>query len=62
MKTNNIIDEIKSKLTGNKEQDVPYLHEQLRKYQRDNNLNNSQTAKHFKMSRNTLYKWKKNFK
>lgn len=36
MKNNNIIEEIKSKLTGNKEQDVPYLHEELRKYQKEN--------------------------
>lgn len=38
MKTNNIIEEIKSKLTGNKDQDVPYLHEELRKYQKENNF------------------------
>lgn len=33
MKSNSVIEEIKSKLTGSKEQDVPYLHEQLKKYQ-----------------------------
>lgn len=38
MKNNNIIEEIKSKLTGKKEEDVPYLHEELRKYQKENNF------------------------
>lgn len=38
MKTNNIIEVIKSKLTGNKEQDVLYLQEELRKYQKENNF------------------------
>lgn len=38
MKTNSIIEDIKSKLTGNKEQDVPYLHSELRKYQKENNF------------------------
>lgn len=28
-------------------------------YQKKNNLNNTQVAKHFKMSRNTIAKWKK---
>ncbi|CAD0224271.1 helix-turn-helix domain-containing protein [Chryseobacterium sp. D764] len=28
-------------------------------YQKDNNLNNTQTARHFKLSRNTLTKWKR---
>lgn len=27
------------------------------KYKQDNNLNNSQTANHFKLSRNTVTKW-----
>ncbi|MFP3675252.1 hypothetical protein SB724_20775, partial [Bacillus sp. SIMBA_031] len=31
------------------------------KYQKINNLNNVQTAIYFKISRNTLAKWKKNF-
>lgn len=30
-------------------------------YQKKNNLNNSQLAKHFKLSRNTICKWKKKF-
>lgn len=31
------------------------------KYQRENQLNNSQVANHFKMSRNTIASWKKIF-
>jgi hypothetical protein len=31
------------------------------KYQKDNNLNNTQLALHFKLSRNTVAKWKKMF-
>ena len=34
---------------------------EILKYQRENNLNNNQTAIHFKLSRNTLTKWKKAF-
>jgi len=30
-------------------------------FQKTNNLTNIQVAKHFKMSRNTIAKWKKNF-
>jgi DNA-binding transcriptional regulator YiaG len=30
-------------------------------YQKNNQLNNSQLASHFNMSRNTISKWKKNF-
>lgn len=30
-------------------------------YQKKHNLNNSQTARHFKLSRNTIAKWKKVF-
>lgn len=30
-------------------------------YQKKNNLNNSQLANHFKLSRNTITKWKKHF-
>jgi len=30
-------------------------------YQKKYNLNNSQTANHFKISRNTIAKWKKDF-
>jgi len=30
-------------------------------YQKKNNLNNSQLATHFKLSRNTIAKWRKNF-
>jgi len=30
-------------------------------YQRKNGLNNSQLAKHFNLSRNTITRWKKNF-
>ncbi|GAA4161085.1 hypothetical protein GCM10022217_26180 [Chryseobacterium ginsenosidimutans] len=41
-----------------------YDQESIRKileYQRKNKLNNSQTAIHFKLSRNTISKWKKTF-
>lgn len=38
MKNNNTIEEIKAKLTGNKEQDVPYLHEELKRCQKENNF------------------------
>lgn len=31
------------------------------KYQKDNQLNNLETAAHFKLSRNTIYVWKKKF-
>ncbi|WP_426474850.1 helix-turn-helix domain-containing protein [Chryseobacterium balustinum] len=31
------------------------------KYQRDNFLNNTQVALHFKLSRNTVSRWKKHF-
>ncbi|WPO89285.1 helix-turn-helix domain-containing protein [Chryseobacterium sp. HR92] len=31
-------------------------------YQKKNKLNNSQLALHFKLSRNTITKWKRNFK
>lgn len=31
-------------------------------YQAKNNLNNTQLANHFKLSRNTVAKWKKHFK
>lgn len=31
------------------------------RYQKENNLNNSQLASHFKLSRNTVAKWKKLF-
>lgn len=30
-------------------------------YQKNNNLNSSQLANHFKLSRNTMAKWKKMF-
>lgn len=30
-------------------------------YQKKNNLNDAQVSKHFKLSRNTLFKWKRNF-
>lgn len=30
-------------------------------YQKEQQLNNSQLASHFKLSRNTVAKWKKNF-
>lgn len=38
-----------------------YSHKSIQKilqYQKDNKLNNAETARHFKMSRNTLKKWK----
>ncbi|KMQ63508.1 transposase [Chryseobacterium sp. BLS98] len=31
------------------------------RYQKNNNMNNSETANHFKLSRNTVTKWKKIF-
>ncbi|AZA77305.1 helix-turn-helix domain-containing protein [Chryseobacterium sp. G0186] len=34
---------------------------QILEYQRDNKLNNSQLARHFKLSRNTITKWKNQF-
>lgn len=34
---------------------------QILEYQKKNNLNNSQLANHFKMSRNTIAKWKKQY-
>lgn len=37
--------------------DVAYILE----YQKKHNLNNTQLALHFKMSRNTIFKWKKAF-
>lgn len=38
MKNNEIIEQIKSKLTGNKELDIPYLEQEIRKYQNENNF------------------------
>lgn len=32
---------------------------QILKYQEDHNMNNTQLASHFKLSRNTIAKWKK---
>jgi hypothetical protein len=32
------------------------------KYQKDHNINNSLTSKYFRISRNTLYRWKKIYK
>ena len=34
---------------------------QILEYQKENNLNNTQLATHFKLSRNTVAKWKKLF-
>lgn len=34
---------------------------QILDYQKEHNLNNSQLANHFKLSRNTITKWKKMF-
>ncbi|WP_345203138.1 helix-turn-helix domain-containing protein [Chryseobacterium ginsengisoli] len=34
---------------------------QILEYQKKHNLNNSQLAKHFKLSRNTINKWKTQF-
>lgn len=34
---------------------------QILKYQQQNKLNNSQLARHFKLSRNTVTKWKNEF-
>ncbi|SUX46015.1 helix-turn-helix domain-containing protein [Chryseobacterium indoltheticum] len=34
---------------------------QMLKYQYDNKLSNSQLARHFKLSRNTVARWKKHF-
>lgn len=34
---------------------------QILEYQRENKLNNSQLARHFKLSRNTITKWKNQF-
>ncbi len=34
---------------------------QILDYQKKNNLNNTETAKHFKLSRNSIAKWKKTF-
>ena len=34
---------------------------EILEYQKKNNLSNSETARHFKMSRNTITKWKKLF-
>ena len=34
---------------------------QILEYQKKNKLNNSELAKHFKLSRNTVTKWKKQF-
>ncbi|WP_312992336.1 helix-turn-helix domain-containing protein [Chryseobacterium flavum] len=41
--------------------DVPSIL-QILKYQEKNNLSNSQLANHYKISRNTIAKWKKIFK
>ncbi|WP_294241676.1 helix-turn-helix domain-containing protein [uncultured Chryseobacterium sp.] len=43
-----------------KSYDIPTIHKILQ-YQRDQQLNNSQLARHFKLSRNTVTKWKKFF-
>jgi len=32
---------------------------QILQYQKKNNLNNAEVARHFKLSRNTLFRWKK---
>ena len=32
---------------------------EILQYQKNNNLNNNQLADHFKLSRNTITKWKK---
>jgi len=34
---------------------------EILRYQTQNNLNNSQTANHFNLSRNTVSKWRKHF-
>ncbi|MCS3529908.1 helix-turn-helix domain-containing protein [Chryseobacterium sp. JUb7] len=66
IKLNNIIFGMKDRETNTFDQQHRSYDEQsikeILEYQEKNDLNNTQLANHFKLSRNTVAKWKKHFK